>query len=609
MSFFGTPGYAYSRARNLSTKEGALLFEDNVGTEPTGTTDPGKFVLYRYGDALKLWDGSSATTLGSAGSVANFSLNDAYDDGSTITVDGSTITLNANIAAAALTISQSGAGGDILGTSSTWSVSKAGAAVFTAIAMADNELITFGTGSDATIGWNATLLNIAGATDFDDAVTTQSTLTVGTTFVVTGGAGSDAITLTAGDVQISDGSLNVIDADTGNTVTVTNNTHTTGSATTGGVVEFRSTSVTTGALLNLELTEAALNGGQYLRAYDATGTEDVFTLNENGAISILGNASGTDSITVTAGDLTLTSGDATMTVGDLLLSDGSLNITDADSAVSFSVTNNTITTTAAMADFDSTSITTGALVRMNANTAAHDGEVLELISAGDTTSTPVGLSVTIASPTTGAARGIEVTMAAATTTAKGIAVTMDAITTGDMLYLDNGGASMTGDGKFINCNDDNVSAFSVSANGATVISGSAAGTAALTMTAGDLVVTDTDGSTIDSVDGTASVLIITAGGATGADSGALEVIGTAASNADSAVIRATQDSLTGASFVMNLKQDDLDVGFINFEGTATADANSPISTHGTTGAVTDFIRVAINGTKAWIAVSTNDPTA
>ena len=37
---------------------------------------------------------------------------------------------------------------------------------------------------------------------------------------------------------------------------------------------------------------------------------------------------------------------------------------------------------------------------------------------------------------------------------EGISVTMDAITTGDMLYLDNGGATMTGDGKFINCNDD-----------------------------------------------------------------------------------------------------------------------------------------------------------
>ena len=56
---------------------------------------------------------------------------------------------------------------------------------------------------------------------------------------------------------------------------------------------------------------------------------------------------------------------------------------------------------------------------------------------------------------------------------------------GNMLYLDNGGASLT-TGKFINCNDDGASKFSVGANGATTIAGSASGTAALT-TAGDVV--------------------------------------------------------------------------------------------------------------------------
>ena len=46
-------------------------------------------------------------------------------------------------------------------------------------------------------------------------------------------------------------------------------------------------------------------------------------------------------------------------------------------------------------------------------------------------------------------KGIDVVMALATTTVKGISVTMNAITTGDMLYLDNVGGTMTGDGKFI----------------------------------------------------------------------------------------------------------------------------------------------------------------
>jgi hypothetical protein len=70
-----------------------------------------------------------------------------------------------------------------------------------------------------------------------------------------------------------------------------------------------------------------------------------------------------------------------------------------------------------------------------------------------------------------------------------------------------------------------------------------------------------------------------------------------------------QDSLTGAIPALYIRQDDLDVGFVNFVSTATADVASPISTHGTSGATTDHIRVQVNGANAWIAVSTNNPSA
>jgi len=171
-----------------------------------------------------------------------------------------------------------------------------------------------------------------------------------------------------------------------------------------------------------------------------------------------------------------------------ITSSGTLDITDADNDTSLSLINNTITTADALVDISSISLTTGAMMRINANTAAHDGEILELINAGDATSTGTGLSITMPDITTGAATGINVTMVGATTTAKGISVTMDAITTGDMLYLDNGGATMTGDGKFINCNDDNTSQFSVGAKGLTTITGDASGTDALVITAGDILV-------------------------------------------------------------------------------------------------------------------------
>jgi hypothetical protein len=51
-----------------------------------------------------------------------------------------------------------------------------------------------------------------------------------------------------------------------------------------------------------------------------------------------------------------------------------------------------------------------------------------------------------------------------------------------------------------------------------------------------------------------------------------------------------------------------DEGFINFKATADADSTSAISTLTTSGSTTHHIQVEINGTKAWIAASTNAPT-
>lgn len=48
---------------------------------------------------------------------------------------------------------------------------------------------------------------------------------------------------------------------------------------------------------------------------------------------------------------------------------------------------------------------------------------------------------------------------------------------------------------------------------------------------------------------------------------------------------------------------------INFSGAAGANTTDPISTHNTSGTITDHIQIQLNGAKAWIAVSTNDPSA
>lgn len=67
-----------------------------------------------------------------------------------------------------------------------------------------------------------------------------------------------------------------------------------------------------------------------------------------------------------------------------------------------------------------------------------------------------------------------------------------------------------------------------------------------------------------------------------------------------------QDALLEA---MSINMGTLDKGFINFIADADADATSAISTHGTTGTVSDFIQIGLNGASAWIAVSTADPTS
>jgi len=201
-------------------------------------------------------------------------------------------------------------------------------------------------------------------------------------------------------------------------------------------------------------------------------TDGNYTFDTSGNVSGLG--------TVGCGVLTAATGS---TIGDLTLADGS--ITSSNAAITFGAENlsttgtlgcGVLTTTSGASGTDALVITAGDILV----TAGHID-----MTVGDMTLADGSVSITYADN----AASLSI-VNNTVTTAKGISVTMGAITTGDMLYLDNGGATMTGDGKFINCNDDDTSQFSVAVNGATTIAGSAAGTAALTLTTGDIVVSD-----------------------------------------------------------------------------------------------------------------------
>ncbi len=115
----------------------------------------------------------------------------------------------------------------------------------------------------------------------------------------------------------------------------------------------------------------------------------------------------------------------TMTAGDMVMSDGSLTITDADNASSLVLVNNTFAA-GNLVDISGTGVVTGNMLAITANN----------------------------------------------------------LTAGTMIYLASSAAGFAG--KYLQCYDGAADDFSVGLYGATIIAGNAEGTAALTVSAGDL---------------------------------------------------------------------------------------------------------------------------
>lgn len=519
--------------------------------------------IYVEDDALKYWNGTSATTVGTAGGgTGNGSLNDAYDDGSTITVDSSAVTLagthatnnvmaitgSAATAGNMIDITNGGSGKDIDGTSSSWSVTKAGAAVFTTL-----QATSLTSATNLALNGTGTGTIAIGSTS-TGAVTITPALTATASVTITGAAGSNKLTVTAGDVSVADGSVTIADDDNAASLAVANSAATTiGAVAAGGVAQISCPSLTTGALLSLSLTEGTLNGGWYVRAWDVTGSAQVWSVGEDGITTIAG-AAGSNVLTLTA--------------GDMVMSDGSLTMTDADNAATLSITNNTATTAAVFAIAGSgvftgssffsvtqsgattgtvatittaaltegtalsvvanglttgnalsltstgTIVTTGEMVSIAANTATTstgllrvsgtgltDGWVAELTGGGANATATGGvlnlaggaaiagsvLKVTTSGVYAGTTGVVDINAASATT---GVVVDIGAagLTSGTALKINAVEATLT-TGKYVEFYDGAANDFSVAKYGATVIAGNASGTASLTQTAGDHVLT------------------------------------------------------------------------------------------------------------------------
>jgi len=97
-------------------------------------------------------------------------------------------------------------------------------------------------------------------------------------------------------------------------------------------------------------------------------------------------------------------------------------------------------------------------------------------------------------PTSGIVQGgttaTRCTFAVAGTTAQGFDITTATITTGDVLRINHSVAATLDGGFLLNCTVENTSVLSVGESGQVVIAGSAVGTAALTLTAGNILMSD-----------------------------------------------------------------------------------------------------------------------
>jgi len=354
----------YTDYKNLCVKDGRVRFGAGLAAAMSTSDDK---AIYVRGSNLYYWNGTSETNLGAGGTGGATSWEDLFADDTTFSVtsgtftiagdatvgsaDVLTLTAAATVSGDVIQITNSGTGSDIKGTSDTWSISKAGLASFATNSVIGG-ILKLGAGAAAgtltsngafdllletNSGTNSSTINITDGANGDVTFTMNGT---GKVEIKSTTETNVALAVTNGDVSVADGSVTVVDDDNAAaSFSLTNNTATTtGSASSLGVVNIVSTSLTTGALVNLELTEGTLNGGSYLRAWDVTGGSAVFTVAEDGVTTIAGVAAGSNSIVVTSGDIFLSdtdgakfeSEDGTTTMFTL---DNKLGVVADDSAV------------------------------------------------------------------------------------------------------------------------------------------------------------------------------------------------------------------------------------------------------------------------------------
>lgn len=370
-----------------------------------------------------------------------------------------------------------------------------------------------GTGGGGTTGYgfkvNASTLTTGTAFLVDSASTSSgllldlqlassSVFSVSETGAVTiaGSETANVITVTKGDVLVSDGSITIVDDDSAVSFQITNDT-----ATTTNVVDINADALTSGFILHLDTSAAGLTTGGYIECYD--GAAQDFTVGLYGATVIAGNAS-TDVLTVTAGHIKVTAGNYLSTLGDAIFTDGSVSITNTANETAFTIVGDAVTD-GIVIDVNADAVTTGTILHLDSSAAGFSGKYIDCfdgaasdfaiglygattiagnagsdvftVTAGDLVVADGSLTMTDADEAS--------TLAITNNTAASVnvvSITANGITDGSVLYLNSSAAGIT-TGNYINCYNGAATVFEVGLYGATTILGNAA-TEVFTITAG-----------------------------------------------------------------------------------------------------------------------------
>lgn len=609
-------------------------------------TDASRRGLAFVGGTLKYWSGSAWTTVSGAGGASTF--DEIYDNDKILSIDDGTLTFllpsgetvdavlfqaQATATGDCIQITNAGTGKDIQGTSNTWNVTKAGAATFASVVA-----------ESVTAAANLTL-EATGAGTIGIGASSSGTITLGAgggSVVVTNGltisgtADANKLTITAGDMLMSNGKIAVTNDDTDAILTMTAN-----AVTTGNAILLTANGVTSGNLLSLVTTAAGFSGGNMISCTDGAAT---FTVGVDMATKIASAVATTKALEITGiqtseNMVTLTSSGVTADNKAIILIDSSGNSAAGSNQIRIAPSGTAVETSVGIEFVGASKLmqamvldadcVDNSVVAINGGGAlASDKAVLEVSNDGNLASGGNLARFTIGGTPNAAAVGIEVVGAGKALTA----LSVDADPTASNVVLINGGGALT-DGLAVLglTNDGNL------ATGGSILHLTMGGTPhtaanAVEITASKdaqaLVVTSSAATNhaveitcAGAIATTKSALYVTASGTpAAATSNVAEITftGTATNNpvvlnvnngtADalpmlvtSNVAAATrevamfvQDSTTGANEVLSLQQDDVSEPFIDFVTTIGV-GNAIEAVGGKTNTATHFIMVKIPG--------------